>query len=197
AALEGHAALQAAIAHHVAVGVADQLQPGGDEAVVDAPLAEPLGLVLVLLRERVLHLFEAIVMHPRRIHMAAGAAGAEGSGELDGDLDGRVGMLGVVEGDVDVPVGGRHHDAREHTCAGPDRLARFGRLARSFRWRAGDIDCENAEPWTERRAAAAAAPSPTRRAPATPPAARWRQAGRRAPVSRPSASAGRPRTRAG
>jgi hypothetical protein len=108
-ALEGDATLHAAIAHHIAVGVADQLQAGGDQAVVDAALAEELGLVLVLLGQRVLHLLEAVVVHPRGVHMASRAAGAERRGELDGDLDGRVGVLGVVEGDVDVPVRGRHH----------------------------------------------------------------------------------------
>ena len=72
-------ALEAPVAHHVRIALADQLEAGGDQRVVDASLAQQLRLVLVLVRERVLHLLEAVVVHARRIDVHADARGEKAS----------------------------------------------------------------------------------------------------------------------
>ena len=102
--LELHPPLQAAIPHHVGVAVADQLQPGGDQGVVDPALPEQLGLVLVLLGEGVLHLLEPEVVHPRRVGVHPDAAGPPGRRQLDRQPRRRVRMLGVVQRDIQVGV---------------------------------------------------------------------------------------------
>jgi len=51
--------------HQVAVG--DELQTHGDQRIVDLPLPLELRLLEVFLGERVFHLLEAVVVHPRGV----------------------------------------------------------------------------------------------------------------------------------
>src|SRR5262249_18047652 len=72
------------------------------ERVVNLPLALELGLVLVLLGERVLHLLEPVVVQPRGVHMDAGESGAARPAELDRHVDRAVRVIRVVNRNADV-----------------------------------------------------------------------------------------------
>ena len=68
---ELEARLLAESRHAIEIAVGDQLEAHRDQAVVDFPLALQFHLVDVLLRQRVFHLPEAIVVQFGRIDMAA------------------------------------------------------------------------------------------------------------------------------
>src|SRR5262249_32264763 len=68
------------------------------------PLPLELRLVEVLLGERVLHLLEAVVVHARRIDVAAGQLGLERPAQLERRVDGAIGVVGVVDGDVNTLI---------------------------------------------------------------------------------------------
>src|SRR5918998_971698 len=89
---------------HVDVGVGDDLQPLGDELVVD--LALPLHLVLVaeLLGEPALHLPEADVVHLRGVGMTTSYPAPELPRHVDADDARLVGVVRVVYRDVDLFV---------------------------------------------------------------------------------------------
>jgi hypothetical protein len=88
--------LQAALLSGLQVGVRDQAQPGGDQAVVDLALALQLHLVLVLLGEGVLHLLEAVVVESGRVDMAAHDLRPGGLGQPDRHIGGGSRVIGVV-----------------------------------------------------------------------------------------------------
>ena len=102
--LEGQAGPIAGGLHDVEVGIGDELQAARDQGVVDLALALELLLVLVLLRQRVLHLFEAHVVHPGGVDVAAHQGRFRGTSQPDRHLDGGVGVVRVIKGDVDLPV---------------------------------------------------------------------------------------------
>src|SRR5881628_820749 len=101
-ALEGQPRGLGAPGDHVEVGIGDELQAHGDQRVVDLPLALELVLVLVLIRQRVLHLLEPVVVEPRRVHVDAGQPGAARPTQLDGQVDRPVRIVGVVHRNADV-----------------------------------------------------------------------------------------------
>src|SRR2546422_158648 len=101
-ALEGEPRGLGAPGHDVEVGIGDELQAHGDQRVVDLPLALELVLVLVLIRQRVLHLLEPVVMEPRRVHVDAGQPGAARPAQLDGQVDRPVRIVRVVHRNADV-----------------------------------------------------------------------------------------------
>ena len=70
-ALEGQPGRLGLLAHHVEVGVGDELEPHGDQRVVDLALPLELVLVLVLLGQRVLHLLEPVVVQSGGVHVAS------------------------------------------------------------------------------------------------------------------------------
>src|SRR6476620_7659144 len=69
--LEGEARFPTDARHAVEIAVRDELEAHRDQAVVDLPLPLELHFVDVLLRQRVLHLPEAVVVQFRRVDMAA------------------------------------------------------------------------------------------------------------------------------
>ena len=60
---------------------------------MDPALPEELRLVLVLVRERVLHLFEAVVVHARRVDVHADAAGRERLRKVESHGGSSIGVL--------------------------------------------------------------------------------------------------------
>ena len=90
--------------HHVEIGLRDELQAHGDERVVDLSLTLELVLVLVFVGERVLHLLEPIVVQPRGVDVGARETRAEGSAELDREVDRAIAVLRVVDRHIDVLV---------------------------------------------------------------------------------------------
>jgi hypothetical protein len=87
--------------HRAQVAFRDQLEAHGDEAVVDLPLPLELRLLDVLVRERELHLLEAVVVHPGGVDVASDHLRFELLPELDRHRDRLVGMVRVVDGNVD------------------------------------------------------------------------------------------------
>src|SRR5262245_64230632 len=96
------AGFQGLLGHHVQVRLGDELKPHGDERVVDLALALELGLVLVLLGERILHLLEPVVVQPGGVHMDARESGAARPAELDRHVDRAVRVIRVVNRNADV-----------------------------------------------------------------------------------------------
>ena len=88
----------------VEVGLGDQLEAIGDEAVVDPALALQLGLVLVLLGEGVLHLLEAVVVQPGGVDVGADNLGPARLGQPDRHLRGGDRVIGVVERQIKLAV---------------------------------------------------------------------------------------------
>jgi len=68
---------------------------------VDLALSVELFFIVVLLGQARFHLFEAFVMHFGGIDVAAHDLRAEGFGEVNSDVDGTVGMVGVIDRDID------------------------------------------------------------------------------------------------
>ena len=93
---ERQAGLLARGFHDVQVRVGNQLEAPRDQRIVDLALALEFLLVLVLLGQGVLHLLEAHVVHSRCIDVTPGEAGLKGLSQPDADVDGRVGMVGVI-----------------------------------------------------------------------------------------------------
>lgn len=79
---------------------------------MDLALPFELLLVLVFLRQRVFHLLEAHVVHARGVDMAANKRRLRRPRQAHGHLDGRIGMVRVIKGDVDLPV----HQLSLHTA---------------------------------------------------------------------------------
>jgi hypothetical protein len=71
---------------------------------MDLALPFQLLLLLVFVGEGVFHLFEANVVHASGIDVASDQPGVGGAGEPDGHLDGGVGVVRIIEGDVDLLV---------------------------------------------------------------------------------------------
>jgi hypothetical protein len=71
---------------------------------MDLALPFQLLLLLVFVGECVLHLLEAHVVHAGGVNVAADEAGVGGARKPDGNLDGSIGMVGVIQGDVNLPV---------------------------------------------------------------------------------------------
>ena len=59
----------ALLLHHLKIGIRNELQPHRDEGIMDAALLFEFYLVLILLRQRVFHLFKAHVMHFRCVNV--------------------------------------------------------------------------------------------------------------------------------
>ena len=78
AGFEGQLLAGTALLHAFQIAVGDQLEPHGDQAVVDLALPLEFVLLQVLFGERVLHLLEAIIVHLGRVHVRAHQLGAEG-----------------------------------------------------------------------------------------------------------------------
>ena len=91
--LERQARLAAEARHAVEIAVGDQLEAHRDEAVVDLPLALELDLVDVLLRQRVLHLPEAIVVQLGGVDVAADQLRGERLAQRDAAGDGAIGVV--------------------------------------------------------------------------------------------------------
>ncbi len=70
-------------------------------------------LLLVFVRECVLHLLEAHVVHAGGVHVAADEAGIGGAGKANSHLDGSVGVVRIIKGDVNLPV---HQQPSLHTA---------------------------------------------------------------------------------
>ena len=102
--LEREARLSAEARHAIEIAVGDQLEAHRDEAVVDLPLALQLHFVDVLLGQRVLHLPEAIVVQLGRVDVAADQFRGERLAQRDAAGDGAIGVVRVVDGDVDALV---------------------------------------------------------------------------------------------
>src|SRR6476659_5332579 len=90
--------------HAVEIAVGDELEAHRDEAVVDLPLALQFDLVDVLLRQGVLHLPESVVVEFGRVDMAADQLSGERLAQRDGAGDGAVGVVRVIDGNVDALV---------------------------------------------------------------------------------------------
>ena len=101
---ELEARLFAEARHAVEIAVGDELEAHRDEAVVDLPLALELHLIDVLLGQRVLHLPEAIVVQLCRVDMATDQFRGELLAQREGAGDGAVGVVGVIDGNVDALV---------------------------------------------------------------------------------------------
>ncbi len=102
--LERDAGRLAALVEVVQIAVRDQLEPHGDQAVVDLALPRQLLLDQVLLGQRVLHLLEAVVVHARGVDVAAGQLRTEGRAQRDGTVGGAVRVRRVVDGHEDLLV---------------------------------------------------------------------------------------------
>ena len=85
----------------VEVGVGDDLEPTGNQRIVDLALPVEFFFIVVLFGQACFHLFEALVMHFGRIDVAAHDLRAEGFGEVNTDVDGCIGMVGVIDRDID------------------------------------------------------------------------------------------------
>ena len=68
---------------------------------MNPPLLLQLFLVLVLRRQRVLHLPEPVVVHLGCVHVAPHQIAPECLPQSDGKVDSRIGMLGVIHRDID------------------------------------------------------------------------------------------------
>ena len=102
--LELEARLSAESRHAIEIAVGDELEAHGDEAVVDLPLPLELHFVDVLFGQRVLHLPEAIVVQLCRVDMAADQFRVERLAQREGACDGAVGVVRVIDGNVDALV---------------------------------------------------------------------------------------------
>ena len=85
----------------VEVGVRDDLESSRDQRVVDLPLAVQFLFIVIFLRQSRFHLLEALVVHLRRVDVAADNLGAEGFRELDAHVDRCIGMVGIIDRDID------------------------------------------------------------------------------------------------
>ena len=85
----------------VEVGVGDDLESAGNQRIVDLALPVEFFFIVVFFGQARFHLLEALVMHFGRIDVAAHDLRAEGFGEVNADVDGRVGMVGVIDRDID------------------------------------------------------------------------------------------------
>ena len=88
----------------VQVRLGDQLEAHRDQRVVDLALALELALVLVLLRQRVFHLLEPVVVQPGGVHVTPRHPRAERPPQLDRQVDRPVRVVGVVDRNIDVLV---------------------------------------------------------------------------------------------
>ena len=120
---ELEARLLAEARHAIEVAVGDELEAHRDQAVVDLPLALELHFVEVLLGQRVLHLLEAIVVQLGRVDMAADQFRVERLAQRDGAGDGAVGVVRVIDGNVDALVHRILRKARDSSRSGGCRLA--------------------------------------------------------------------------
>ena len=102
--LELEARLPAEARHAIEIAVGDELEAHRDQAVVDLPLALQLDLVDVLLGQRVLHLPEAIVVQLGRVDMAADQLRRVRLAQPEGAGDGAVGVVRVIDRNVDALV---------------------------------------------------------------------------------------------
>jgi hypothetical protein len=68
---------------------------------MDLALTVEFFFIVIFFRQVRYHLFEALVMHFGRIDVAAHDLRAECFGEVDTDVDGCVGMVGVIDRDID------------------------------------------------------------------------------------------------
>ena len=102
--LELEARLRALARHAIEIAVGDQLEAHRDEAVVDLPLALQFHLVDVFLGQRVLHLPEAIVVQLGGVDVAADQFRGERLAQREAAGNGAVGMVGVIDGNVDALV---------------------------------------------------------------------------------------------
>jgi hypothetical protein len=112
--LERHAGTPAPLLHDHQVRVGDQLQPHGDQRVVDPALLLHLALDQVLLRQGELHLLEPVVVHACRVGMAPHQGGVEVLAQCNSQVDAGHRVLRVVDGDEDGLV---HGPSGELLCA--------------------------------------------------------------------------------
>ena len=91
--LELEARLAAQARHAIEIAVGDELESHRDQAVVDLPLPLQFHLVDVLLRQRVLHLPEAIVVEFRRVDVTADQLRGKGLSQLDAAGDRAIGVV--------------------------------------------------------------------------------------------------------
>jgi len=92
----------------VQVGISDDLEPAGNQRVVDLALPVEFLLVVIFLRKARLHLFKPLVVHLCGIDVAAHDFGAIGFREFYADIDGCIGMVGIIDRDINGLV---HRDA--------------------------------------------------------------------------------------
>ena len=123
--LELEARLPAEARHAIEIAVGDELEAHRDEAVVDLPLALQFHLVDVLLGQGVLHLPEAIVVQFCRVDMAADQFRRVRLAQREGARDGAVGVVRVIDGNVDALVHGVPPDGQDSSRAGGCRLPRL------------------------------------------------------------------------
>ena len=102
--LELEARLLALLRHAVEIAVGDELEAHRDQAVVDLPLALELHLVDVLLGQGVLHLPEAIVVQLRGVDVAADQFRGERLPQRERAGDGAVGVVRVIDRNVNALV---------------------------------------------------------------------------------------------
>src|SRR5262245_47746019 len=126
--LELEALLPGDTRHAIEIAVGDELQAHRDEAVVDLPLALQLHFVDVLLGQGVLHLPEAVVVQACRVDMAADQFCRERLAQRDGAGDGAVGVVGIIDGNVDALV-----HRRGLTWWRPVAVSPYRRLRRALR----------------------------------------------------------------
>ena len=72
----------------IEVGVGDDLEPAGNQRIVDLALPVEFFFIVVFLGKARFHLLEAFVVHFGRIDVAAHDLRAEGFGQMNSDVDG-------------------------------------------------------------------------------------------------------------
>ena len=122
----------AAFLHRRDVTFRDKLQPHGDHAVVDLTLMLEFFLLEIFLGQRILHLLEPVLVHLGGIDMNADQLGIKGLAQFDGQIDGALGVIRIVDG---------HANCSVHTRS-PDRGRVLGPAPRY-----GAINCSLAS-WT-------------------------------------------------
>ena len=90
--------------HDIEIGIGNQLKAAGNQRIMDLPLLLQLLFVVVFFRKPRLHLLKALIMHFGGVDMAADHGRTERLCQLDPDIDGHVGIVGVINWNVDLLV---------------------------------------------------------------------------------------------
>ncbi len=77
------------------------MEAARDQRIMDLTLAVKLRFIVILFRQTGFHLFEALVVHFRGIDMASHNFGAESFCQVDTHINCCIGMVGIIDRNID------------------------------------------------------------------------------------------------